>query len=195
MSDECTKDIARAVENMLCALPVDAQREGLLETPMRYAKAMQFWTSGYKAKPADILKTFKDGSENYDEMVFVGKIPYYSLCEHHLAPFFGVAHVGYIPEGRIVGLSKIPRLVEVFARRLSVQERLTVQIADTLDSVLKPKGVGVIVQGRHLCMESRGIQKPGTITTTSALRGVIKHHAEARAEFLKMIELSKGGLR
>jgi GTP cyclohydrolase I len=168
-------------------------REGLRETPARVVKAWAHWTSGYDVDTDALLKCFSDGAEKYDEMVFVGSIPFYSHCEHHLAPFFGVAHVGYIPgDCGIVGLSKIPRLVDAFARRLSVQERITTQVADTMERVLKPKGVGVLLQARHMCVESRGVSKPGTITTTSALRGILKEHADARSEFLKLVQLQRG---
>lgn len=167
-------------------------REGLRETPDRFAKAWEFLTSGYDQDPEQVLKSFEDGSERYDEMVFQGAVPVWSMCEHHMLPFWGVAHIGYIPNGKIVGLSKFSRLVDIFARRLQVQERLTAQIADALDEHLKPKGVGVVLRCRHGCMESRGIQKSGTVTFTSALRGGLKT-AEARAEFLKFVELADQG--
>lgn len=160
-------------------------RQGLIETPKRVAKAWRHWTKGYKENPAEILKVFEDGSESYDEMVTVKDIPFYSHCEHHLAPIFGTATVSYIPDGKIVGLSKISRLVEVFARRLQVQERLTNQIADSLMEHLNPKGVGVHIKARHLCMESRGICQQGHYTITTALRGAIKGQDASRAEFLR----------
>lgn len=181
-------DIVRFLEH----LDPTPDREGLKETPDRFLKAWKFWTSGHQIDTDALLKTFGDGGEKYDEMVFVGAIPFYSQCEHHLAPFFGVAHVAYIPTGRVVGLSKIPRLVDAFARRLSVQERITVQVADTIERVLKPKGVGVLLQARHMCMESRGVCKPGAITTTSALRGLLKEEADARSEFMMMVGNAKG---
>jgi GTP cyclohydrolase I len=143
----------------------------------RFLKAWSEYTSGYKQKPEDILKSFEDGAQSVDEMVIVRDIPVYSLCEHHLAPFFGKAHVGYVPDKRILGLSKISRLVEVFARRLQVQERLTNQIADALDTHLQPLGVAVVIECRHMCMESRGVRHLGTQTATSALRGSIKTNA------------------
>jgi GTP cyclohydrolase I len=190
-SQQLAKQLADAVVTLVRYLEPNPDREGVKETPERYLKAWNFWTSGYVQDPATILKTFKDGAESYDEMVFVGAIPFYSHCEHHLAPFFGVAHVGYIPDGAIVGLSKIPRLVECFARRLSVQERLTTQIADAINEHLKPKGVAVLIHARHMCMESRGVQKPGTVTTTSALRGLLLQ-GDARAEFMQMVSNAKG---
>ncbi len=164
----------------------DPAREGLKETPARVAAAWQRWCSGYGADIAALLKKFKDGADGCDEMVVVKDIPFYSHCEHHMAPFFGTATVAYIPDGSIVGLSKIPRVVDAFARRLQVQERLTNQIADALTEHLKPKGVGVIIKARHLCMESRGIQQQGHSTITSALRGVMRSLPEARAEFLNL---------
>lgn len=163
----------------------DSAREGLAETPARVAKAWQFWCKGYNEDPADILKTFEDGSEKVDEMVMVRDIPFYTHCEHHMAPFFGRATVAYIPDGRIVGLSKINRLVDCFARRLQVQERLTTQVADALMEHLKPKGVGVIMTARHMCMESRGVCQQGHSTVTSALRGVMSD-GTVRQEFLHL---------
>lgn len=162
----------------------DASREGLRETPARVVKAWQHWCKGYNENPADILKVFEDGAAKYDEMVSVLHIPLYSKCEHHLADIFGTACVAYIPNGRIVGLSKLSRLVDCFARRLQVQERLTVQIADALVEHLQPKGVGVLIRARHMCMESRGICQQGHHTVTTALRGVIKEDSRTRSEFL-----------
>ena len=159
-------------------------REGLQETPARVAKAWEFWTKGYRENPADILKVFEDGADHYDEMVLVRDIPLYSKCEHHLADIFGTACVAYIPDGKIVGLSKVSRLVDCFARRLQVQERLTVQIADAMVEHLAPKGVGVLIRARHMCMESRGICQQGHHTVTTALRGALKDQPATRAEFL-----------
>lgn len=175
------------VTRMLQYIGEDATREGLKETPARVIKAWDEWFSGYKVDPVAVLKTFEDGAQNVDEMVLVKDIPFYSHCEHHLAPFFGVAHVGYIPKGKIVGLSKLPRLVDVFARRLQVQERLTNQIADAIATVVEPVGVGVVLECRHLCMESRGIQRAGTTTMTSAMRGVMMTKPEARAELMALL--------
>lgn len=178
------------------ALPlVESEREGTKETPDRYAKALETLTSGYGVDTAGLLKTFGDGAENYDSMVTVGSIQMYSLCEHHMLPFFGVAHVGYIPDKRIVGLSKIPRLVNAFAQRLQVQERLTTQIASTIQEVLQPKAVGVVVRCRHLCMEMRGVQKPGAVTFTSCLLGAFKDEPDARGEFLEFVKLMDRDLR
>ena len=164
----------------------DPKREGLQETPSRVAKAWQHWTSGYGKNPKDILKCFEDGSANCDEMILVKDIPFYTHCEHHLAPFFGTATVAYIPQGKIVGLSKISRIVDMYARRLQVQERLTNEIADAIFNGLDALGVGVLVTARHLCMESRGICQQGHTTVTSALRGAIKDSSKARSEFLML---------
>jgi GTP cyclohydrolase I len=163
----------------------DPARGGLLETPTRMAKAWQFWTSGYQKDYVKVLKSFEDGGENYDEMIHVKHVPFYSQCEHHMAPFFGEVTFAYVPDKHIVGLSKMSRLVDVFSRRLQVQERLTVQIVDAFCEVMNPKGAGCIISARHLCMESRGICQQGITTTTSALRGVFKE-STARAEFLSL---------
>ena len=175
------------VRRLLTLIGEDPDREGLRETPARFLKALGEYTRGYREKPEDILKVFEDGAQSVDEMVIVRDIPVYSLCEHHLAPFFGSAHIGYVPEKRILGLSKISRLVEVFSRRLQVQERLTNQIADALDTNLQPLGVAVVIECRHMCMESRGVRHTGTSTVTSALRGSIKTNADTRREFLTLI--------
>ncbi len=165
----------------------DPTRGGLLETPKRVAKAWSDWTSGYGVDPASVLKTFEDGADRVDEMVTVRNISFYSHCEHHMAPFFGTVTIAYIPNGKIVGLSKLARLTNIFAKRLQVQERLTNQIVDALVEHLAPKGAGVVVRARHLCMESRGICQQGSETVTSALRGAIKDDARARAEFMRLL--------
>ena len=177
--------IAQAVRQILNNIDPNPERGGLEETPMRVAKAMTFWTSGYDKDPASVLKVFEDGGEGYNEMVIVKDIPIYSQCEHHMAAIFGTATIAYIPNGKIVGLSKLSRLADIFARRLQVQERLTAQIADALWGHLQPKGVGVILRCRHLCMESRGLCQQGHHTITSALRGVIAE-GDPRAEFLEL---------
>jgi GTP cyclohydrolase I len=177
------------VLRMLQFIGEDPQRGGLKETPARVLKAWRDeWFSGYGRDPKDVLKAFEDGAEKYDEMIVVRGIPIYTHCEHHLAPFFGEAHVAYVPDGRIVGLSKLARLVDIFARRLQVQERLTAQIADAIMDNLGAKGAGVVLTCRHLCMESRGIQKPGTSTVTSVMRGVMLTKPEARIELLSLIK-------
>ena len=184
--DNAETAIGPNIIRLLQYIGEDPAREGLLETPDRVAKAWKHWTKGYDESPEEVLKVFEDGAENYDEMVLVRDIPFYSHCEHHLAPFFGTATVAYVPNGKIVGLSKVNRLVDMFARRLQVQERLTSQIADALADHLKPKGVGVVLRARHLCMESRGVCQQGHHTITSALRGVLATKPEARAEFMAL---------
>lgn len=166
--------------------PETHKREGLAETPDRVLKAWRHWCSGYAEDPAAILKTFEDGAQGYDQMVSVVDIPIYSKCEHHLADIFGTATIAYIPDGRVVGLSKLSRLANCFARRLQVQERMTQQIADALWEHLKPKGVGVVIKARHMCMESRGICQQGHHTVTTALHGAIKDEVQTRAEFLRI---------
>ncbi len=180
------KELRKSIENMLFWLEPSPSRTGLKETPERVAKAWIEWTQGYFQDPEAILKTFEDGAESCDEMVVVNNIPFYSHCEHHMAPFFGCASIAYIPNGRIVGLSKLSRLLDVYAKRFQVQERLTNQIADALMMYLSPLGCGVRVKARHLCMESRGVCKQGHHTVTSALRGVMRDQPETRAEFLEL---------
>lgn len=180
--------LSKLVEAQLPHLDPVANREGLRETPARVAKAWKFWTSGYYQDAGDILKVFEDGADGYDQMVIVKDIPIYSKCEHHLADIFGTATIAYIPNGRIVGLSKLSRLADMFARRLQVQERLTGQIADALEEHLKPLGVGVLIRARHMCMESRGLCQQGHHTITCALRGVLKDQPEARAEFMSLAQ-------
>lgn len=180
--------LGHIMRDLLREIDPEPSRGGLLETPDRAAEAWRHWTSGYAEDPATLLKVFEDGAESYDEMVVVADIPVYSHCEHHLATIFGTAAVAYIPNGKIVGLSKINRVVDAFARRLQVQERLTAQIADAINNNLNPKGVAVMLNCRHMCMESRGIRQPGTYTLTSALRGVFKEDAAARAEFFNLVK-------
>lgn len=180
--------IASLITGLLRELGEDVAREGLRETPRRVAKAWQEWTCGYAMNPEDVLKTFEDGAPDatHGSMVIVSNIPVVSRCEHHLAEITGIAHVGYIPRERVVGLSKLARLVEVFARRLQVQERMTNQIADALMKHLHPIGVGVLVRAAHGCMSTRGVRIHGSITTTSALRGAMFHGEAARLEFLQL---------
>jgi GTP cyclohydrolase I len=177
-------------ENLITQLITEVigqpMREGLAETPKRVIKAWREWTSGYDVDVPALLKVFNDGAENYDQMVMVKDIPIYSKCEHHLADIFGTATIAYIPDGKIVGLSKLSRVADAFARRLQVQERLTNQIADALNDNLLPKGVGVIVRARHLCMESRGLNQQGHHTITSALRGDFLNDPTVRAEFMQL---------
>ncbi len=171
---------------LLTMVGEDPTREGLTDTPKRMTEAWKEWCGGYFIDAAEVLKTFEDGAEKYDQMICVKDIPLYSKCEHHLADIFGTATIAYIPRGRIVGLSKFSRLVNVFARRLQVQERMTQQIADALQEHLNPIGVGVVIKARHMCMESRGICQQGHMTVTTALHGSIKDDHEARAEFLRL---------
>ncbi len=185
-SDFCDS-YANVLRKMMLGVGDDPDREGLLETPDRVMFAWAEWFDGYDKNAAVILKTFEDGSAGYDELVFQGNIPWYSHCEHHITPFFGVAHIAYIPGNCIVGLSKLSRLVDMFAHRLQVQERMCTQVADMLENHLKPLGLGVVLQARHLCMESRGIRKVGAITTTTALRGNFKERSEVRSEFMSLV--------
>lgn len=176
-----------AVKTILAKVePQTNTREGLNDTPKRFAKAWEHWCSGYNVDIAELLKVFEDGADNYDQMVIVKDIPIYSKCEHHLADIFGTATIAYIPNGKIVGLSKLSRLTDAFARRLQVQERLTSQIADALVEHLQPLGVGVIIKARHMCMESRGICQQGHHTITTALRGAIKDEPQTRNEFITL---------
>lgn len=183
--DETTNRLAEIYKESLFLLGEDVDREGLLKTPMRVAKSMQFLTQGYNCDPKEILRSamFR---EEYQQMVLVKDIEIYSLCEHHLLPFIGKAHVAYIPNGYITGLSKIARVVEVYARRLQVQERLTVQIRDCIQETLNPLGVAVIIEAQHLCMQMRGIQKQNSTTTTSAFTGAF-NKKETREEFVHLV--------
>ncbi len=183
MSDEFNENDWR---RFLKSVGEDPDRPGLLETPHRVTKAWKHWTSGYAQNPAEVLKAFEDGAEQYNELIVVRNIPVYSHCEHHLAPFFGKATVGYMPNGKIVGLSKITRLVDCFAKRLQVQERLTIQVANALMESLQPKAVGVVIRCRHLCMESRGIKTAGEETVTSAMLGELQPNLAMRTEFLDL---------
>jgi GTP cyclohydrolase I len=182
---QVTDDVKDRYKNIIKDLGEDTERDGLVKTPERAAKAMQFLTQGYNQDPVEILKgaMFK---ESYNEMVIVKDIELYSLCEHHILPFFGKAHIAYIPNGYIVGLSKLPRIVDVFARRLQVQERLTEQVLDCINDTLKPQGVAVVIEASHMCMMMRGVQKQNSITTTSGFRGQFEK-SETRNEFLKLI--------
>jgi len=184
-NEKTTKSIKTAYKNIITDIGEDAKREGLIKTPERAAKALQFFTHGYDVDAADILRTalFEDDCR---EMVIVRDIEVYSLCEHHMVPFFGKAHIGYIPNGSIVGLSKIPRVVDVFARRLQVQEKLTRQVLNCIQEVLEPLGVAVVMECRHLCMMMRGVEKQNSITTTSGFTGGFTK-METRSEFINLI--------
>jgi GTP cyclohydrolase I len=179
------EEIEKSYYEIIDRLGEDPSREGLIKTPFRAAKAMQFLTSGYGMDPNEILTSamFK---EEYSEMVLVKEIELYSLCEHHILPFFGKAHIGYIPNGHIVGLSKLPRVVDVFARRLQVQERLTHEILNCIQSTIQPLGAAIVIEARHMCMMMRGVQKQNSVTTTSAFTGEFRNE-ETRSEFLNLI--------
>jgi GTP cyclohydrolase IA len=178
--------IASAVETILGQIGEDPTRQGLLKTPERVAKAYGFLTQGYEQDPVEVLRS-AIFDEEYSEMVLVKDIEVYSMCEHHMLPFFGKAHIAYIPNGKIVGLSKIPRVVDVFARRLQVQERLTIEIRDCIQNTLNPAGVAVVIECKHLCMQMRGVQKQNSHTTTSAFSGVFLESDKTRKEFINLI--------
>jgi GTP cyclohydrolase I len=178
------------IRQLLSELGEDASREGLLDTPKRVEKSLRFLTGGYQADVDEVLNNALF-SVDYNEMVIVKDIDFYSLCEHHLLPFFGKCHVAYIPNGKVVGLSKIPRLVDIFSRRLQVQERLTNQIAETILAKVGPIGVGVVLEGQHLCMSMRGVEKQNSVAVTSAMLGTFRSDARTRAEFLELIRRPK----
>ncbi|MBX2829293.1 MAG: GTP cyclohydrolase I FolE [Flavobacteriaceae bacterium] len=184
-NEEVTDDLKSNFTEILKGVGEDIDREGIVKTPERAAKALQFLTSGHSLDPAEIL-TGAMFAEDYNDMVIVKDIELYSLCEHHILPFFGKAHIAYIPDGHIVGLSKIPRVVDVFSRRLQVQERLTHDILECINDTLKPKGVAVVIEASHMCMMMRGVQKQNSVTTTSGFRGQFEK-IETRNEFLKLI--------
>jgi GTP cyclohydrolase I len=180
------EEFEQAVTKVLELLGEDPKREGLLKTPNRVAKALKFLTEGYDQNPQEILNQALFTTSN-DEMVLVRDIEFYSMCEHHMLPIIGRAHVAYIPDGKVVGLSKIPRIVNVYARRLQIQEQMTEQIADAILSTIKPKGVAVVIHARHMCMEMRGVQKINSTTVSSALRGLFKSDERTRNEFYNLI--------
>ena len=179
-------DLEKLIRALIKEIGEDPAREGLRDTPRRGAASYKKIFSGYSKKPEDVLTVF--GDEKYDEMIVVKNIEFYSVCEHHMLPFFGEVHIGYIPNGKIIGLSKLPRLVEIYARRLQNQERLTNQIAKALHSILKPRGVGVIIEARHLCIMARGVEKQNSEVTTSSLIGLFKRDLNTRSEFLTFIK-------
>ena len=187
MSDNYNKKIASNIKSVLSEIGENTERDGLLKTPERVAKSMEFLTNGYDKNPSEILKSAMF-AEDYSQMVLVKDIELYSLCEHHMLPFFGKAHVAYIPNGNIVGLSKIPRIVDVFARRLQVQERLTDEIKDCLQNTLNPTGVAVVIEAQHLCMQMRGVEKQHSSTTTSAFSGIFMSDEKTRSEFINLIK-------
>jgi GTP cyclohydrolase I len=178
------------IRSILKEIGEDPSRDGLQNTPLRVDRAFRFLTSGYRMDPDELLnKALFDVA--YDEMVIVRDIEVFSLCEHHLLPFFGKCHVGYIPNGRVIGLSKIPRLVDMFARRLQVQERLTTQIADTINNKVHPRGVAVVVEAQHLCMIMRGVEKQNSVAVTSSMLGAFKDNQNTRNEFLNLVRIQK----
>jgi GTP cyclohydrolase I len=183
--------LAELTREMLLRLGEDPEREGLLRTPERMAQALEFLTKGYQEDPQEILKGALF-TEEYDEMVIVKDVEMFSLCEHHLLPFFGKVHVAYIPNGKVIGLSKIPRLIDVFARRLQVQERLTMQIAECIQQAIAPEGVGVVVEARHLCMMMRGVEKQHSAAVTSSMLGAFRNEENTRQEFLSLIRARNG---
>ena len=181
------------VREMLVRLGEDPQREGLVRTPQRVQKAFEFLTRGYNEDPEALLKNALF-TVNYDEMVIVKDVEMFSLCEHHMLPFFGKVHVAYIPNGKVIGLSKIPRLIELFSRRLQIQERLTTQIAETIQKVIQPQGVGVVIEARHLCMMMRGVEKQHSAAVTSSMLGCFRDEQETRTEFLSLIRQRPNGI-
>lgn len=185
--DKITSDLANHYEEVLKQIGENPNREGLLKTPERVAKAMQYLTHGYDINPDDLVKQ-AIFHEEYSEMVIVKDIEVYSLCEHHMLPFFGKAHVAYIPDGKIVGLSKIPRVVDAYARRLQVQERLTIEIRDCIQRTLNPKGVAVVIECSHMCMQMRGVQKQNSVTTSSAFTGLFLKNDSTRKEFINLVQ-------
>lgn len=187
--EKAISSISEKYRSILAEIGEDVNREGLIKTPERVAKALAFMTSGMDSVPSDILKS-SIFTEDNDEMVLVRNIEIFSLCEHHMLPFFGKAHVAYIPNGKIVGLSKIPRIVDSFARRLQVQERLTEQIRDCINDTLEPRGVAVVIEAQHLCMQMRGVEKQGCVTTTSAFTGAFLDDPKTRKEFISLIDRS-----
>ena len=178
--------IEEITKQLLEEIGENPNREGLIKTPLRVSKAWDFFSKGYK-EDLDVIINDAIFEEDARDMVIVRDVEFFSLCEHHLIPFFGKAHVGYIPNGKVIGLSKIPRIIDMFSRRLQVQERLTHQIADAINSVLNPKGVSVVMEGRHMCMQMRGVEKQNSFTSTSAMSGQFKKSAETRSEFLSII--------
>jgi GTP cyclohydrolase I len=186
-----TASLAELTREMLLRLGEDPQREGLQRTPERMAQALEFLTRGYQEDPQEILRGALF-TEEYDEMVIVKDVEMFSLCEHHLLPFFGKVHVAYIPNGKVIGLSKIPRLIDVFARRLQVQERLTMQIAECIQQAIAPEGVGVVVEARHLCMMMRGVEKQHSAAVTSSMLGAFRNDENTRQEFLSLIRARNG---
>jgi GTP cyclohydrolase I len=183
-------ELAEIVGALLEQLGENPDREGLIDTPTRVAESLRYLTEGYASDPATIVGDALFALDGYDDMVVVKDIAFFSLCEHHLLPFFGRVHIGYVPDGKVVGLSKLPRLVDVYSRRLQVQERMTREIAEAINTTVHPRGVGVVVEGRHLCLEMRGVQKQTSQTLTSCMLGVFRSDQRTRSEFLSHIRQS-----
>jgi GTP cyclohydrolase I len=183
-------ELAETVVSLLEHLGENPDREGLLETPRRVAESLRYLTEGYAANPASIVGDAIFALDGYDDMVVVKDIAFFSLCEHHLLPFFGRAHIGYVPDGRLVGLSKLPRLIDAYSHRLQLQERMTREIAEAINAVVTPRGVGVVLEGRHLCVEMRGVEKENSQTVTSCMLGVFRSDPRTRTEFLSHIQQS-----
>ena len=190
MTSKNISKIEELFKELLIQIGEDPDREGILRTPKRVAKAWEFLAKGYNQNLDNIINNAVF-AEDYDEMVTIKDIDFFSLCEHHLLPFFGKAHVAYIPDGRIIGLSKVPRIVDMFSRRLQVQERMTHQIADTINNVLSPKGVAVVLEGEHMCMQMRGVEKQNSYATTSSMTGLFRKDSRTREEFLNIISMKK----
>ena len=190
MNQKKNNKIEELTRNLLLEIGEDPEREGLKRTPVRVAKAWDVFTKGYTQDLDEIINNAVF-TENYDEMVTIKDIDYFSLCEHHLLPFFGKAHVAYIPDGKLIGLSKVPRIVDMFSRRLQVQERMTENIAKTLNDMLKPKGVAVVIEGEHMCMQMRGVEKQNSYATTSSMKGIFLKDSRTREEFLTIISMKK----
>ena len=190
MTKKNVSKIEMLINELLIEIGEDPNREGLVKTPERVAKAWKFLAKGYKQESSTVINDAVF-TEEYDEMVTVKDVDFFSLCEHHLLPFFGKAHVAYIPDGKIIGLSKIPRIVEMYGRRLQVQERMTHQIAETINDVLSPKGVAVVLEGEHMCMQMRGVEKQNSYATTSSMIGQFRKDSKTRDEFLKIVALKK----
>lgn len=188
MTEKNVSKIAMLINELLIEIGEDPNREGLVKTPERVAKAWKFLAKGYKQELSTVINDAVF-TEEYDEMVTVKDVDFFSLCEHHLLPFFGKAHVAYIPDGKIIGLSKIPRIIEMYGRRLQVQERMTHQIAETINDVLSPKGVAVVLEGEHMCMQMRGVEKQNSYATTSSMIGQFRKDSKTRDEFLKIVAL------
>ncbi len=192
MTDNSLKSIEKITKKLLKNIGEDPEREGLLKTPHRVAKSWKFLVQGYEQNLENIVNN-AIFEEDYDEMVTIKDVDFYSLCEHHLIPFFGKAHIAYIPDGKVLGLSKVPRIVEMYGRRLQLQERMTQQISEAIGNAINPKGVAVVLEGEHMCMQMRGVQKRNSYATTSYMTGLFRKDARTRKEFMDIIALNRRG--